>query len=178
MRRKIFFLFGLSLISVVTYFSYQYYVLTKTNQVPYNNLTEISSASCYVYFNIEYRNAVYPVVLPNSLANSFISMKSTVLRAVYPLYLNEVIKRDRSITVDSSLFAKIQFAIVSDSTLMRLRKVDLIRDSGYVDNRRLSNGLTQPERNVVIYRLLKGGYNCCIQDESGHVIIDDLNPSN
>jgi hypothetical protein len=171
--RGIFFIIVLSLICVVIYFSYQYYFLTTTNEVPYKNLTEISSSSCYVYFNIEYRHRVYPVVLPNSLSNSFISMKSTFLRSVYPLYLNDVIRRNRSITVDSGLFAKIQFAIVPDSTLTRLRRENLVNDSTYVNSLRLSEGLTQFEINAVIYLLLKNGYNCCVQDESGRVMIAD-----
>lgn len=155
----------------VTYLSYKYYILKTTNVVPYKNLTEIGSSSCYVYFNIEYRDKTYPVVLTNALSNSFVNMKSGFLRSIYPFYLNEIISRDASIGVDSTLFANIEFAIVPDSTLMRLQTENIVGEPRYVNGFRLSDSLDQFEQNAVIYMLLKHGYNCCVQDESGRIMI-------
>lgn len=171
MLRKSSYIISSGLICLAIYISYQYYFLTTTDKIPYKNLAEISSSSCYIYFNVEHYEKVYRVVLPNSLSNSFINMKSTFLRAIYPLYLNEVIKRENSIEVDSSLFAKIQFAIVPDSVLIRLENQDIVADSTYIDKMRLSDRLTQPEMNTIIYLLLKDGYNCCVQDESGRIMV-------
>jgi hypothetical protein len=167
MKQKIF-LFTVLILIVISYFSAQYYWLTKTKKLPYRNLTHIGSGSCYVIFNVENRDSIYTVVMPNLYASDLIREKIGISGFLYSLYMNEIIAHDWSIAVNDSLLSTISYHIIDPKAVAKFRDKNIRNDTTIFGlENSLRYDINQADFNAVIYLFIKSGSNCCIEDYSG-----------
>jgi hypothetical protein len=150
------------------YFSGQYYWLTKTDKLPYRNLTHIGSGSCYIIFNVKNRDTVYTVVMPNLNASELVRENNRFSGFVYSLYMNETIAHNFSIRVDDSLFSSISHCIVDPKAVAKFQGRDIRNDTTIFGVKNsLRYDINQSDFNAIIYLFMKSGSNCCVEDYSG-----------
>jgi hypothetical protein len=150
----------------------QWHYINTTNDLPFKNLTDFSSGSCLIYFNIEHNDTVYPVLATNALISEKIFEGNKLSGIIYPLYLNEVIKHDWNVNADDSLFSELQWMIVREDLIAEYNRKDLVTDSTVILNNRIRPHLAGEHQKAVIYSLLKQGINCCKDDETGIILIN------
>lgn len=173
MKKKIFLSITGVLLIVLLYFGTQIYWLLKTDQVPYRNLREVSSASCYVAFNVEHDNSLYKVVASSTRTAGTIRAKSKFHEYFYLLYMNEVIKYNLSVPLDDLLFSEVESGIVENSSLNKFEKIDFKVDTTIITKQNeLPPDLRLEDKNAIIYLMLQKGINCCIDDLSGRTFAD------
>jgi len=143
---------------------------TTINKIPYTNLKDFRNSSCYIFFNIEYKGEKDIVVFENSKMFSRMSIKNKLITIVYPVWLSEKIKNNKSIKIDESLFTDFKWFIVKPNLIQKYFNHDILNDTSLVKNNYLTD-LSQDEQNAVIYILLKKGINCCPSCESGFIKI-------
>jgi hypothetical protein len=172
MRRKTYFLALLAvIILVIAYFGVQWNYISTTNDVPYKNLP--GTDNCLIYFNIKHEGIVYPVIYKGSSMYSRLSKKNKFLALFSSLYLNEIIKRNWSITVDDNLFSEFESSIVRKDLIEKYQNKDVLMDTTIIANNRIKYHLAGEQYKAILYTLLKNGINCCQDDETGVIIVGD-----
>jgi len=173
MKKKILRLSIGAVVLAILYLSLEWYWLQTTQLLPYMNLKDLGSSSCYVYFNVKNQGKVYKVVMPNGMADrALVSRKSVLLSACYSFYMAEIIRYDLSIGVNDSLFSEIKLWAVDDMAVNKFARQDLLNDTLLLDKyNRLTSRVPLGEYNALIYTLLKNGSNCCVEDISGDVFV-------
>lgn len=162
---------------IVGYIFIQWNYIRNTDEVPYRNLRDFSSGGCLIYFDIEYNGTTYPVVYNNSRLISALSRrKNKIFALMGPMYLNEVIKRDWSISVDDSLFLDLQPMIVDKQLIEKYQGRDLISDTSIVANNRIKYNLAGEHYKAIMYVLLHQDVNVCQDDETGAIIVHSNRP--
>ena len=172
MKQKIFILAIIVIFVTLAYFVGQYYWLTKTDKLPYRNLTHIGSGSCYIIFNIENRDTIYTVVMPNLNASELIREKNGLSGFFFSLYMNETIAHDFSIGLDDSLFSEVSYYIVDPKAVAKFQGRDIRNDTTIFGvEKSLRYDINQSDLNAIVYLFTKRGSNCCIEDYSGATTI-------
>lgn len=170
MKRKHLFLIGSIVLIPIIYFGCQYYWLSRTYELPYSNLLNMSTSSCYINFKIEKGDSIYQVVMPNTLAYRFVEERSKFLGYIYPLYMKDIIENEKAISVNDSLFEFASIFMVDTQNIKKYVNRDLANDTTIFRNRNfLRYDIRNADRNAIIYLYLKQGLNCCVDDISGAV---------
>lgn len=171
-KRKIFILTFIPIVVLaVGYFSIQWHYINTTDDMPYRNLRDFSSGGCMIYFNVKHKGKIYPVVYNNSSMPSRLSRKNKFLTIFSSLYLNEIIKYNWSITVNDTLFSEFKDGIVDEDLIKKYKGYDILSDTSIVVDNHINFKYAGEHYKAIIYTLLKQGINCCINDESGVVLI-------
>lgn len=174
--RKIVLFSGIILLVLsILYITIQWRYINNTKDVPYQNLKDFSiGGGCMVYFNIRYKDQVYPVIRNNSHVAELLGIKSNLIEAwLFPLYLNEVIRNDWSIEVNEAVYNNFEYDIVDKKLIDFYSKRDLISDTSIVKNGRIAKHFAGEHHTAIIYVLLKQGTNCCQDCETGTTIIGE-----
>lgn len=164
----------LVLMTIVVVICIEFFWIYNTDYLPYSNLKELGSATCYISFNVKNNGITHKVVLPNGIAYDIIvGQKNPIRGFFYPVYMHGIIASGTSITVPDSVFNGITDCVVYDSTVTVMRNYNF--DSTLIDSlNRLSINIAPEERNAIIYLLLARQRNCCVDDFTGNVIVKKL----
>lgn len=175
MKRKVLVSILITIVIVITYLGYQYYWLSKTDKLPYSNLLYNGTGSCYVSFNIECKDSIFTVVMPNEIAMIFVREKSNFLYHIYPWYMNEVIAHDMAIKLNDTLFAYMPSHSVDLNLVNKLMAGQMIQDTAvFKHGNVLRYDIPLAQENAIIYLFLKNGSNCCVHDISGVTMVTNM----
>lgn len=157
-------------------FSYIYFkkyaYFKSTSDVPFCNFRDFNTRSCYIYFYVENKEIVYPVVYENSLLYfNILPKKNKLLTLIYPYWINEKLDKNSNIHLDDTLFLKLKSNIVKKELINTYKNVDILNDTNLVRNSQLISDLPQDVRNALIFILLNKGINCCPNCNSGFINI-------
>jgi hypothetical protein len=155
----------------VVYIIIQLRYIRTTEDMPYRNITD---GACMVYFNIEHNGIVYPVTDVGAHVPERLYGRNKLQKMfLAPLYLKEIIKYDWSIHLDDEQFKEFEYLIVDKKLIELYSNRDLLSDTTVMLDNRIRNELAGEHFKAIIYVLLKNGVNCCLDCETGIILISD-----
>lgn len=144
--------------------------LSTTQEVPYCNLTNYSTAHHYIYFDMSYNGSRYTVVEGNTpFCYLMLRNKKQLFgsSSIYALWMDQIIRNKWAIRVNDDLFKELKSSIV-DYDL-----VDQYKLSGLMDSVKKSNGrFPEGIYSAAIYLFLSNNINCYSDCETGVIIAE------
>jgi len=138
------------------------------------NIQDFSSGSCYIFIDINYKNDIYTIVLPNKTLfdnmNCYL-YDNKLSETDYINKVSKVITEKGQIEFNDSIYYILKGRILQKDLALKYDKIDIIKSGYILQYGNLADSIDRDNETAIIYTLLKKELKNCFQDcESGKTV--------